>query len=135
LFRHRHCLVLGQQTIGSIRCGTLMRHVIFAHPVAACARRMIDAAVTARLVTATGFALRLSTRLLSAALDAVHVAAITMAADQHLDPAALTQEQPRRHSIGSVVAIAARMRGRRLMPWTQSRPGAMMPLHACSCTV
>jgi hypothetical protein len=34
-----------------------MRHVIFAHPVAARSRRMIDAAATARLVTATSVAL------------------------------------------------------------------------------
>jgi hypothetical protein len=63
------------------------------------------------------------------------MAAITMAADQDLDPAALTQEQPRRHCIGMVVAIPARPRGLRQMPWTQSLPGAMMPLHSCSGTV
>jgi hypothetical protein len=34
-----------------------MRHVIFAHPVTARSRRMIDAAATARLVTATSVAL------------------------------------------------------------------------------
>ena len=38
------------------------------------------------------------------------MAAIAMAADQNLDPAALAQEQPRRHSIGMVVAIPARLR-------------------------
>jgi hypothetical protein len=58
-----------------------------------------------------------------------------MAADQNLDPAAMTQEQPRRHSIGMVVAIPARLRGLSQMPWTQSLPGAMMPLHSCSGTV
>jgi hypothetical protein len=31
------------------------------------------------------------------------MAAVAMAADQNLDPAALTQEQPRRHRIGMVV--------------------------------
>jgi hypothetical protein len=96
---------------------------------------MIDATATAGLVTATGCALRLSARLPSAALDAVHVAAIAMAADQHLNPAALAQEQPCRSAIGLVATIAARMRGRMFMPWTQSLPGAMMPLHSCSCTV
>jgi hypothetical protein len=113
-----------------------MRHVIFARPVAACSRRMIGAAVTAALVTATGFALRASARLPGAAFGAINMAAIAMAADQYLDPAALTQEQSRRHgSIGMVVAIPARLRGLRQMPWTQSLPGAMMPLHSCSGTV
>jgi hypothetical protein len=91
-FRRRHCLILGQQTIGAIRCGTLMRHVIFARPVAACSRRMIGAAVTAALITATGFALRASARFPGAAFGAINMAAIAMAADQYLDPAALTQE-------------------------------------------
>jgi hypothetical protein len=135
LLRHSHCLILGQQTIGAIRCGTLMRHVIFARPVAACSRRMIGAAVTALLVTATGFALRASARFPGAALGAINMAAIAMAADQYLDPAALTQEQSRRHCIGMVVAIPARLRGLGPMPWTQSLPGAMMPLHSCSGTV
>jgi hypothetical protein len=93
---------------------------------------MIEAAATARLVTATGVALRASARFPSTILDAVNVAAIAMAADQHLDPAALAQEQPRRRSTG---LVAAPMRGRRLVPWTQSLPGAMVPLHSCSGTV
>jgi hypothetical protein len=135
LFRHSHCLVLRQQTIGAILSGTLMRHVIFARPVAAGARCMIGAAVTALLVTATGFALRTQARFPGAAFGAINMAAIAMAADQYLDPAALTQEQPRRHSIGMVVAIPARPRGLSQMPWTQSLPGAMMPLHSCSGTV
>jgi hypothetical protein len=128
-------LVLGQQTIGAIRCGTLMRHVVFAHPMAARARRMIGAAVTAPLVTTTGFALRASARFPGAACGAINMAAIAMTADQYLDPAALTQEQSRRHSIGMVVAIPARLRGLRPMPWMQSLPGTMMPLHSCSGTV
>jgi len=135
LCRRSHSLVLGQQTIGSIHRGTLMRHVIFARPVAACARRMIGAAVTAALVTATGFALRDQARFPGAAFGAINMAAIAMAADQNLDPAALTQEQPCRHSIAMVVAIPARLRGLGQMPWTQSLPGAMMPLHSCSGTV
>jgi hypothetical protein len=63
------------------------------------------------------------------------MAAITMAADQNLDPATLTQEQSCRHSVGMVVTIPARLRGLRQMPWTQSLPGAMMPPHSCSGTV
>jgi len=97
---------------------------------------MIEAAATARLVTATSVALRAAARFPSTILDAVNVAAIAMAADQHLDPAAPAQEQPRRRSTGLVVVtIAARMRGRRLVPWTQSLPGATVPLHSCSGTV
>jgi len=104
-------------------------------PVAACSRRMIDAAVTARLVTATGLALRASARFPGAAFGAINMAAIAMAADQYLDPAAVTQKQPRRRSIGLGVAIPTRIRSLRLMPWTQSLPGAMMPLPSCSGTV
>jgi hypothetical protein len=53
---------------------------------------MIDAAAAAHLITATGFALRLSACFLSASFGAINMAAITMAADQHLDPAAPAQE-------------------------------------------
>jgi predicted nicotinamide N-methyase len=116
LCRRGHSLVLGHQIIQSIRHGTLMRHVIFAHPVAACSRRMVDAAAAARLVTPTGVALRASARFPSTALDAVHMAAIAMAADQNLDPAALAQEQPRRRSNNFFVAITARMCGSTLVP-------------------
>jgi hypothetical protein len=77
---------------------------------------MIEAAATAHLVTTTGVALRMSARFPSTALDAVHVAAIAMAADQHLDPAALAQEQPRRRSNNFFVAITARMCGSTLVP-------------------
>jgi hypothetical protein len=111
LCRRGHGLVLGHQIIQSIRHGTLMRHVIFAHPVAACSRRMVDAAAAARLVTPTGVALRASARFPSAAVGAVHLTAIAMAADKHLDPAAMAQEQPRRRSISSVVAVAVPMCG------------------------
>ena len=90
LSRRNHSLVLGQQTIGSIRQGTLMRHVIFVRPVAACTHRMVDAAAVARLVTATGVALRATASIRSTADGTVYVPAITMAADQHLDPAAMT---------------------------------------------
>ena len=109
-----------------------MRHEVFPGPVPTRSRRVIDAAATAHLVTAPGVAPRSPTRFQSAARDAVHVAAIAMAADQHLEPAALAQEQPRRRSTG---LVAARMRGSRLVPWTQSLPGAMVPLHSCSGTV
>jgi hypothetical protein len=69
-----------------------MRHVIFARPIAACSRRMIDATAAAQLITATGFALRLSACFLSTSFGAIHMAAITMAADQHLDSTAPAQE-------------------------------------------
>jgi hypothetical protein len=116
LWRRGHSLVLGHQIIQSIRHGTLMRHVIFARPVAACSRRMVDAAAAARLVTPTGVALRATAGFPSAAVGAVHVTAIAMAADKHLDPAALAQEQPRSRSFSFFVAIAARMCGSTLVP-------------------
>jgi hypothetical protein len=125
----------GQKSIGLIRGGTLMRHVILARPVPAGAGRMIEAAVTAVLVTATGFPSRAPPGVLGAASGAIDMAAVATAADQDLDPAALTQEQPRRHRIGMTVVIPARLRDLRQMPWTQSLPGAMMPLHSCSGTV
>jgi hypothetical protein len=92
LFCHGRCVVFAQEIIGLVRCGTLMRHVIFARTIAACSRRMIDAAAAAHLITATGFALRLSASFLSASFGAINMAAITMAADQHLDPTAPAQE-------------------------------------------
>jgi hypothetical protein len=132
LSQRSHSLILTQQIIGAMRYGTLMRHVILARPVAAGARRVIEAAVTALLVTATGFPSRAPPGFLSAAFGAINMAAVAMAADQDLDPAALTQEQPRRHGIGMVMV---RLRDLRQMSWTQSLPGAMMPLHSCSGTV
>jgi hypothetical protein len=133
LFRHGDRRVLGQQIIRSIRRGTVMRHVIFAHPVTACPHRMIDAAATARLVTATGFTLRPPTRFPRTACGAVHVAAIAMAADEHLHSAAQAQKEPGRCSGISLVAVAPAMRGG--MPWTHSPLGAILPLHSCPCTV
>jgi hypothetical protein len=130
-----HSPAFGQKSIGSIRGGTLMRHVIFARPVPAGAGRVIEAAVTAVLVTTTGFPSRAPPGVLGAASGAIDMAAVAVAADQNLDPAALTQEQPRRHRIGMTVVIPARLRDLRQMPWTQSLPGAMMPLHSCSGTV
>jgi hypothetical protein len=94
---------------------------------------MIDAAATALLIAATGVAQRSPTCIPGAAFEAVNMASIAPAADQDLDPAALAQEQPRRRLVGFVLAIVARMRT--TTPWTQSLPGAIMPLHACSCTV
>jgi len=94
-----------------------------------CSRFVMDATVApSRCVIAA----RSSARFQSAARNAVHVAAIAMAADQHLHPTALAQEQPRRRSIG-LTAIAARMHASML--WTKAFPGAIMPLHSCSCTV
>jgi hypothetical protein len=112
-----------------------MRHVIFARPIATCSCCMIVAAAAAHLVTAAGFALRLSACFLSASFSAISVATITMAADQNLDPAAPAQEQPRRRSNGLVLALPACVLSRRLVPWMQSLSGTMMPLHSCSCTV
>jgi hypothetical protein len=108
-----------------------MRHVIFARPIATCPCRMVVAAAAPDLITAAGFALRLSACFLSASFGAINMAAITMAADQDLDPTAPAQEQPRRRSIGWVLAITACVHSRRFMPWTQS----LSPLLSCSCTV
>jgi len=69
-----------------------MRHVIFARSIAPSSRRMIDAASAAQLIAATRLALRLSPCFLRASFGAIHMAAITMAADQHLDPAATAQK-------------------------------------------
>jgi hypothetical protein len=135
LFRHGDRRALGQQIIRSIRRGTLMRHVIFAHPVTTCPHRMIDAAATARLVTATGFALRASAGFPGTVCAAIHLAAIAMAADEHLHATAQAQKQSCRGSVGIIAAIAPAMRKSRLTPWTHSPSGAIMPLHSCPCTV
>jgi hypothetical protein len=96
---------------------------------------MMKAATTAHLITATGVTLRVAARFQRAAFGAIGVAAIAMATDQHLDPAALAQEQPRRLSRNLVGTIAIRIGGHRLMLLPQSLPGVMMPLHLCSGTV
>lgn len=69
-----------------------MRHVIFARSIASSSRRMIDATSAAQLIAATGLALRLSAYFLRTSFGAIHLAAITMAADQHLDLAATAQK-------------------------------------------
>ena len=94
-----------------------MRHVIFPRPVAPGSRRVIDPAPAARLVPPTGFALRPPPRL-PGAVGAVHVAAITMAADQHLGATALAPEQSggKAAAAGTIGAVTRRRRGGR--PWT-----------------
>jgi hypothetical protein len=53
---------------------------------------MIVAAATALLIAATGLALRLSACFVSANFGTINLAAVTMAADQDLDPTAPAQE-------------------------------------------
>ena len=77
---------------------------------------MIDAATTGCLITPTGFTLGMSARFPSAAVGAINVAAIAMAADQHLNPASPAQELSQRLSIGLIVAIPARRHGRHVEP-------------------
>jgi hypothetical protein len=108
-----------------------MRHDIFARPVTARPRRMLDPPATARLVAATGFPLRAAPRFLGATRRAVQVAPIAMTANQHLHAAALAQKEPGGRALGALNAIVPGMRRGSLMAWTRPNPGAIMPLHSC----
>ena len=69
------------------------------------------------------------------AIGAVDMAAVAVAADEHLVPATRVRAQvkPGLRPIG-MAATAAPVR-RRPMPWTRAAAAAMMPLQSCLCTV
>jgi hypothetical protein len=99
-----------------------MRHVLLPRTPATAARRMGQATAPACLIAFASRPLGLVPRFLRAASGTVNLTAVATAADQHLDPAASTQEQPGRplHRIGLGTA------------WTASVAGGILPRHACS---
>jgi hypothetical protein len=116
--RHVH----RQQIIRGRRRGTLMRHVLLLGPIATGARRMGQATAMTRLVAPTGGAPALAPGLLCTAAGTVDLAAVAAAADEHLSPAADTQEQPP----GRLLWF------RRARTWTASATSGILPRHACS---
>ena len=99
-----------------------MRHVLLLGAPAAGPPRMGQAAAAARLVAPAGGALGVMSGLLRTAAGTVNLAAVAAAADEHLNLAADTYEQPGR-------------RFHRLAParaWTTSAMSGILPRHACS---
>src|SRR6516162_9752562 len=97
-----------------------MRHV-FTPSVAPGPRRMGEAAAPARLITTAGVAQRVSPRRPGTPFAAVNLAAIAMAADQHLGPAAPAEKEPRRRREARRVNLAS----------TRPSPPAIIPRHSC----
>ena len=98
-----------------------MRHVLLSGAIATGPRRMVHPTAAAGLVPPPGRALGDAPRRLCTALRAVNLAAIAVAADQHLSLAAHAQKQP-----GS-----RRCRGQQ-RTWTCSAMTGILPRHACS---
>src|SRR6516162_11948609 len=97
-----------------------MRH-LFMPPVAPGPRRVAEAAAPARLVTAAGGMQRAAPRRPGTPFAAVNLAAIAMAADQHLGPAAPAEKEPRRRREARRVNLAS----------TRPSPPAIIPRHSC----
>ena len=98
-----------------------MRHVVLSGAIATGPRRMVHPTAAALLVAPPGRALGVAPRRLCTTLCAVNLAAITVAADQHLSLAAHAQKQPGRR----------RRRGQQ-RTWTRSAMTGILPRHACS---
>jgi len=79
--------------------------------------------IAARLVAPPGLALGAAPGLAGAAGGTVHLATITMAADQHVSAAAAAQKKARRHPVSRAGAVG--------VAWTQRPLSATVSLHAC----
>jgi hypothetical protein len=101
-----------------------MRHV-FTLSVAPGPRRMGEATAPARLITTAGGAQRVSPRRPGTPFAAINLAAIAMAADHNLSPAAPAQKEPRRRRTAGCVNPAS----------TRPAPPAIIPPHSCPRTV
>jgi hypothetical protein len=87
---------------------------------------MGEAAAPARLVTAASGAQRISPRCPGTPFAAVNLAAIALAADQHLSPTAPAQKEPRRRRrVACCVNLAS----------TRPSPLTIIPPHSCPRTV
>ena len=95
-----------------------MRHVLLPGAPATRPYRVGQPTATARLVALAGRVPGVISRLLRTAAGAVDLAAVAVAADQHLSAAARTHEQPSRR--------------RPARTWTTSAILGIMPRHACS---
>lgn len=104
-----------------------MRHFFAAHAVAMLPRGMMAPSDRRVLVALPGPAQRRVARFAGATVGAIHLAAVTATADDDLDPAACTQEQPCRRRL--VVATCA------LNWWTNAKIAGILTLHACPARV
>ena len=108
-----------------------MRHDLLPSPVAPAARGVVEAALTAALIAAGGLPPPHPAGMAATVPGAVDLAPVTMAADQDLPAAEVTQEE----AGACVIAEVALALGANVIPWTRSAPGAIMPLQSCSGTV
>ena len=102
-----------------------MRH-FFTLSVAPGSHRMAEAAAPARLITAASGMQRVSPRRSRTPFAAVNLAAIAVAADQHLRPTATAQKKPRGR---------CRAAGHVNPASTRSSPPTIIPPHSCPRTV
>src|SRR5262245_39746166 len=100
-----------------------MRHVFLPGAIVARSLGMVAAATVARLVTASGLALRAAPSLLCASFCPVDITAIAAGADQHLDVAARTEIEAR--ACQSLIGIATET-------WTNPAMGEIVSPHSCS---
>jgi hypothetical protein len=100
-----------------------MRHVLPPSPITTVPLGMGKSPIAARLVSPSGLPLGAASGLAGTAGGTVHMAPITMAADQHVSAAAAAQKQARRSPARRVGAVG--------VAWTQCSLSATMPLHAC----
>src|ERR1700730_2470130 len=103
-----------------------MRHFLSPGPIAPCTLGMFAGTTRARLVALPGCALFAAPVLRGAALLTVDVAAIAARADQHLDPAALTEIQTR----GCICLFAFVAQ-----TWTKAPTDGILPRHTCLGTL
>src|SRR3954454_12536201 len=100
-----------------------MRHVLPPSPIPTVPFGMGKSPIAARLVAPPGLALGAAPGLAGAAGGTVHLATITMAADQHVSAAAAAQKKARRHPVRRAGAVG--------VAWTQRPLSATVSLHAC----
>jgi len=105
-----------------------MRHIIFSGPVTTRPGCVVEAAAAAGLVTPSGLPLRQQPGFAGTAFEAVHLAAIAMAADQDLRAAPPAQKQPGRHA-GLIWAAASGIRRSRVVFWTHPLLSAILIPH------
>jgi hypothetical protein len=99
-----------------------MRHNLLSGPIAAGARRMLQASATAGLIALSRRPLRLLSRFLCTSPGAVNLATVAVTADHDRKAAACAHKEPSRRGLRTV----------RCPTWTRAATSGIMPRHACS---
>jgi hypothetical protein len=99
-----------------------MRHNLLSGPIAAGARRMLQASATAGLIALPRRPLRLMPRFLCTSPGAVNLATVAVTADHDRNAAACAHKEPSRRGLRTV----------RCPTWTRAARSGIMPRHACS---